>query len=134
MSLYLSCFASVLQLCLCCTPPGTPLVQTVTPTCRLTSQPGLSPFSQPCLAILGLCQTLGAPTRSDPDPNPWANGPAWPLTIPVPREVPDAWGWSCPWCSLAALPGMMGGCWLPGSALMEPRESLVLWPQGNPGP
>lgn len=29
-------------------------------------------------------------------PNPWAHVPACPWPIPIPREVPNAWGWSCP--------------------------------------
>lgn len=54
--------------------------------------------------------------------HPWANIPAEPQLVPVPREVPSTQGWSCP------APGWSGGtalAILPHSA----PSSLFLWEQ-----
>lgn len=43
-------------------------------------------------------------TPTDPVLCPQADVPAWPQPILIPMEVPDAPGWSPPWCSSKQLP------------------------------
>lgn len=53
----------------------------------------------------------------------WAGGPAWPQPVPIPREVPSAWG--CPGCPALPCPAREPP-WIPelaAAALVVPRPS-----------
>lgn len=99
------------------------------------SQPGLglSLSPQPSLDILG-CVWPCFPTQAWSWSHPQADNTVQVWPIPIPREVPDAHDWGCPWLPLR-LPcspaGVVGQAWLVRPYLATSGELLKL-PAASP--
>lgn len=79
-----------------------------------------------------------APSAPAPVTPQQAHSLAWPLPVPVPRELPDAWGWSFPsspqlithgwdrpWLPAPACRILPGRCWPRQYPGREPRQGLM---------